>query len=274
MGRKGFSIFTSFINSLTPFMYNKLLAGLVLFAIQISAQAQQNADTTSSARTYQNGFALYGEVGVLRNNSFSGIRDQMKALNIRPFEPVMASIVLAKRRETERFYMEHRLILANSTKHSRDKDVPRSMFRGIGIGVDASPKFLNTERWNLLIPIGWDLMLYQLRIRNDQSAPLTQVLQNPSDFKSMKLYNGSLNLHGGIGADYKMNLFPKVYDKVYISAKMSYHLPVLRRGRWRGEDVTITDLPSFRANQLYAQLGLVIFPKGSQRVWKGMHKGF
>ncbi|REA62725.1 hypothetical protein DSL64_07320 [Dyadobacter luteus] len=252
-------------------MKNKLLLCFTLAFAHVGIQAQDVADTTTS-KTYNSGFAVYAEIGVLRNNSFSGIRDRMRELNIRPFESVMTSIVLAKRRETDKFYMEHRLILANSTKYNRDKDMPRSMFRGIGIGVDASPKFVNTKRWNVLVPLGWDLMLYQLRIKNDQSASLSQVIQNPGQFKSMRLYNGSLNLHGGVGVDYKMNFLPRIHDKVYISAKATYHLPVLRRGLWRGEDVTVNDLPSFRANQLYAQLGLVFFPKGSRKVWRGMHR--
>lgn len=256
--------------SLHYIMKNALLAGLVLLLSSVCAHAQDEADSSASERKYQSGFGVYAEVGVLPNSSFKGIRDRFKALNIEPFEPVMASVVLAKRMETDKFYMESRLILMNSTKHN-DDDVMRGMFRGIGLGVDASPKFVNSARWNVLVPIGWDIMLYQLRVKNNKSASLGQVIQNPNDFKSMKLYNGSFNLHGGIGADYKMNLFPKVYDKVYISAKATYHLPVFRRGQWRSDDVKITDLPSFKANQLYAQLGLVFFPKRTHKMWKGVH---
>lgn len=252
-------------------MISKIIGFLTVLAPLSFVQAQQSSDHTDSTRKYISGFGVYAEVGVLSNNSFKGIRERMKELNIKPFEPVMASVVLSKRLETDRFYMENRLILMNSTKHGGNKDIPKGMFRGIGIGIDASPKLVNSDRWNLLIPIGWDLMLYQVRIKNNKSATLAQVVQNPNNFQSMKLYNGSLNLHGGVGADYKMNLFPKVYDKVYLSAKVTYHLPVLRRGQWRGDDVRISDLPSFKANQLYTQLGLVFFPKGGHKMWKRMH---
>lgn len=252
-------------------MTNKLLAILTLLVSIGYAHAQDDTDSSASAKKYQTGFAVYAEFGVLPNKSFKGIRDQMKALNIEPFEPVMASVVLARRMETDKFFMESRLILMNSSKYKDDNNVMRGMFRGIGLGVDASPKFVNSSRWNLLVPIGWDIMLYQLRVKNNKSASLGQVIQNPSNFSSMKLYNGSFNLHAGIGADYKMNLFPKVYDKVYLSAKATYHLPIFKRGQWRGDDVTITDLPSFKANQLYAQLGLVFFPKRNHRTWRGMH---
>jgi hypothetical protein len=248
-------------------MIRKLLTVLVILASAHYAAAQNSDDSSDTTKKYQTGFAVYAEVGVLPNNSFKGIRDQMRALNIKPFESVMTSIVLAKRMETDKFFMESRLILMNSTKHNNDKDVSRGMFRGIGIGADASPKFVNSTRWNLLVPIGWDLMLYQLRVKNNKSASLAQVIQNPNNFTTMKLYSGSVNLHAGIGADYKMNLFPKVYDKVYISAKATYHLPIFKRGEWRGDDVRISDLPSFKANQLYAQLGLVFFPKRSRKMW-------
>ena len=215
--------------------------------------------------------AIYAEVGLLGNNSFKGIRNEMRTLGIKPFENIMASIVLAKRMETEKFFMESRLILMNSTKHSRDENVSRGIFRGIGIGVDGSPKFVNSKHWNLLIPIGWDLMLYQVKVKNDRTASFSQVVQNPNAYNTAKLHNGSFNLHAGIGADYKMNLLPKVYDQIYISGKVTYHLPIARMGRWRGDDVKITDLPSFKPNQLYAQLGLVFFPKKSHRMWGRMH---
>ena len=255
----------------TFFMKNNLLLSLLFITGLFTVQAQSETDTTSSTKKFSSGMAIYAELGVLSNSSFKSIREQMKALNIKPFEPVMASIVLAKRIETDKFYFENRLILMNSTKHSRDNDVTKGMFRGIGIGVDASPKFVNSTHWNVLIPIGWDLMLYQLKVKNNQSASLNQVVQNPNNYRSVKLHNGSFNLHAGVGVDYKMNLFPKVYDKVYISAKGSYHLPVFRMGRWRGDDVKVTDLASFKPNQLYVQLGLVFFPKSTHKMWGRMH---
>jgi len=253
-------------------MKNKLLLTAVFFTLFLNvASAQDSFDTTSTAKKYKSGLAVYAEFGLLSNNSFKGIRNEMRALGIKPFENVMASIVLAKRMETEKFFAESRLILMNSTKHGYDDNVSKGIFRGVGIGVDASPKFVNSTHWNLLIPIGWDLMLYQVKVKNNQTASFGQVVQNPNAYNSAKLHNGSFNLHAGIGADYKMNLFPKVYDKVYISGKVSYHLPVARMGRWRGDDVKVTDLPSFKANQLYAQIGLVFFPKNTHRMWGRMH---
>lgn len=257
-------------------MKNKLLLTIFLSAFFINiSNAQTISDTTITApKKFMSGMAVYAEFGVLSNSSFKAIRNQMKTLNIKPFEDLMASIVLAKRIETEKFFAESRLILMNSTKYNNDDNQSKGLFRGIGIGVDASPKFVNSTHWNVLIPIGWDLMLYQVKVKNDQTASFSQVVSNPNGYRSAKIHNGSFNLHAGIGVDYKMNLFPKVYDKVYISSKVTYHLPVARMGKWRGDDVKITDLPSFKANQLYAQIGLVFFPKNMGKMWGRMHNKF
>ena len=253
-------------------MKNKLLLSILLSALFLNmATAQDSSDTTAAGKKFRSGMAVYAEFGLLSNNSFKSIRDQMRTLGIKPFENLMASVVLAKRIETEKFFAESRLILMNSTKLSNDENVKKGIFRGIGIGVDASPKFVNTSHWNVLIPIGWDLMLYRLRVKDDKTASFNQIVQNPNGYQSVKLHTGSFNLHAGVGVDYKMNLFPKVYDKVYISGKVTYHLPVARMGRWRGDDVKITDLPSFKPNQLYAQIGLVFFPKHSHKMWGRMH---
>jgi hypothetical protein len=254
-------------------MKNKLLLILFLSAFFINnSNAQDGSDTASVTKKYQSGLAVYAEFGLLSNNSFKSIREQMKALNIKPFENLMASVVLAKRMETEKFFAESRLILMNSTKPNTDDNVSKGIFRGIGIGVDASPKFVNSTRWNVLVPIGWDLMLYQLKVKNDQTASFSQVVANPNGYRSVKLHTGSFNLHAGIGVDYKMNLFPKVYDKIYISSKVTYHLPVFRMGKWRGDDVKVDDLASFKPNQLYAQIGLVFFPKYRPDMYgMGMH---
>jgi hypothetical protein len=249
-------------------MKNKLLLSIIFSLLLINnSNAQYGSDTSTVTKKYRSGLAVYAEFGLLSNNSFKAIREQMKALNIKPFENLMTSIVLAKRMETERFFAESRLILMNSTKPNRDDNVSKGSFRGIGIGVDASPKFVNSTHWNVLVPIGWDLMLYQTRVKSDQSASFAQVVANPNGYRSVKLHTGSFNLHAGVGVDYKMNLFPKVYDKIYISSKVTYHLPIARMGKWRGDDVKVDDLPSFKPNQLYAQIGLVFFPKNNP----GMH---
>ncbi|CAG4994257.1 hypothetical protein DYBT9275_01354 [Dyadobacter sp. CECT 9275] len=249
-------------------MKNQILLIVCFFALSTHfASAQED----STARKYQTGMAIYGEFGLLSNKSFDAVRDKMMSLDVKPFESVMASIVLAKRLETRRWFSEARLILMNSTNYTKNKNDVKGYFGGIGIGMDAGPKLVSTKHWNVLIPIGYDLMLYRMMIKNNQSATLGQVVTTPSSFQSAKFYTGNINLHGGIGVDYKININGKCTDKLYISSKVSYQLPLLTNKKWKGDDVTVSDLPSFKPNQLYFQIGLIAFPKHDYRMWKGMH---
>jgi hypothetical protein len=247
-------------------MRNKILLAVILSVTFITC-AQAQTDTT--VRIFRSGMAIYGEFGLLPNNK--DIREQLSRLNIKPFTSFMGSIVLAKRMESERWFSEGRFIIMNSTNYTKDKDDKKAYLNGIGIGTDGGPKLVNTTRWNVLIPIGADLMLYRLKIKSNSSATISQVVQNPSSFQPIKLFTGNINLHAGIGADYKMNVMPKLYDKVYLSGKATYHLPILGKRKWKGEDVTISDLSSLKLNQIYLQLGLVFFPKPGMKKWGKMH---
>jgi hypothetical protein len=247
-------------------MRNKLLSAAIL-AVTFITCAQAQKDTT--VRMFKSGMAVYAEFGLLPNNK--DIREQLSRLNIKPFTSFMGSIVLAKRTESERWFSEGRIIIMNSTNYTQDKDDKKAYLGGVGIGTDGGPKLVNSTRWNVLVPIGFDLMLYQLKIKSNSSATISQVVQSPSTFQPVKLFTGNINLHAGIGADYKMNVMPKLYDKVYLSGKVTYHLPVLGKRKWKGEDVTITDLSSLKLNQIYLQLGLVFFPKPGMKKWRKMH---
>jgi hypothetical protein len=246
-------------------MRNKLLFCSILAMITAgSAKAQ----TDSTIRIFKNGVAIYAEFGLLPNNKT--MREQLDKLQIKPFTSFMGSIVLAKRTESERWFSEARIIIMNSTNYTTDKDLRKAYLGGIGIGTDGGPKLVNNRRWNVLIPIGFDLMLYQLKIKSNQTATIGQVIQNPQSFEPIRLRTGNINFHAGIGADYKMNFLPKWHDQVYLSGKASYHLPVLGRRKWKGEDVTVSDLSSLKLNQIYLQVGLVFFPKKGAKKWGGM----
>ncbi|WP_031526636.1 hypothetical protein [Dyadobacter crusticola] len=249
-------------------MKNKLLL-IASFLIIFSgfASAQTEADTT--VRLFKSGMAIYAEFGLLPNNK--AIRDQLTQLGVKPFEGLMGSIVLARRTESEKWFSEGRIIIMNSTNYTTDKNVKKAYLSGIGIGTDGGPKLVNTSRWNVTIPLGVDVMLYRLNIRSNGNATIGQVVNNPSSFQAVKLFTPNVNLHGGLGVDYKMNLFPKVNDKVYLSGKVTYHQPLLGKRKWRGENVTITDLPSLKVNQVYVQVGLVVFPKPGDKKWGKMH---
>lgn len=246
-------------------MKNKLLFSTIL---AISTFGFAHAQTDSTVRMFKSGMAIYAEFGLLPNNK--AMREQLDRLQIKPFTSFMGSIVLAKRTESQRWFSEGRIIIMNSTNYTTDKDVRKAYLNGIGIGTDGGPKIVNNRRWNVLIPIGFDLMLYQLKIKSNQTATIGQVTQNPQSYEPVRLRTGNINFHAGIGADYKMNVLPKWHDQVYLSGKASYHLPLLGRRKWKGEDVTISDLSSLKLNQIYFQLGLVFFPKKDAKMWKGM----
>ncbi|WP_026629956.1 hypothetical protein [Dyadobacter alkalitolerans] len=248
-------------------MKNKLLFSAIL-AMFIFTNVQ--AQTDSTVRMFKSGMAIYAEFGLLPNNKT--MREQLDRLQIKPFTSFMGSIVLAKRTESQRWFTEGRIIIMNSTNYTTDKDQRKAYLNGIGIGTDGGPKLVNNRRWNVLVPIGFDLMLYQLKIKSNQTATIGQVTQNPQSYQPVRLRTGNINFHAGIGADYKMNVLPKWHDQVYLSGKASYHLPLLGRRKWKGEDVTISDLSSLKLNQVYLQLGLVFFPKKDAKMWNGMGK--
>jgi len=248
-----------------------LLSILSLIAIYGSATAQSDSTSKSSTKKYSSGFAIYGEFGLLSNNSFTDIRKSLKAQGIEPFGSLMGSIVLAKRIETTRWVAENRLIIMNSTRYNNDVDVKRGSLWGLGIGMTAGPKIVNTSKWNVFIPVGLDAMIYKLGIKSNSSASFARLLLSPANYQAIKLYSTSLNLNAGVGVDYKTGLMPSKFDKFYISAKASYHLPIATSGQWRGENVQVNDLASFKPSQLYLSVGLVMMPKFAHSKWGGMH---
>jgi hypothetical protein len=249
-------------------MKNKLLL-IASFLIIFSGFARAQTEPDTTVRMFKSGMAIYAELGLLPNNK--AIRDQLSRLGVKPFEGLMGSIVLARRTESEKWFSEGRIIIMNSTNYTTDKNVKKAYLSGIGIGTDGGPKLVNTSRWNVTIPLGVDVMLYRLNIKSNGNATIGQVVNNPSSFQAVKLFTPNINLHGGLGVDYKMNLFPKVHDKVYLSGKVTYHQPLLGKRKWRGENVTITDLSSLKVNQVYVQIGAVIFPKPNGKKWGKMH---
>ncbi len=244
-------------------MKHSILSVILLLCVAFSS----NAQTDTTRFEMKSGMAIYGEFGLLDNSSFDAIRNKMIALDIKPFEQLMASIVFAKRFEGDRWFLENRLILMNSTNYTTNKNEVKGYFGGIGIGVDAGPKLLNTKHWNILLPIGYDLMLYRFMVKNNQSATLAQIAQNPSAYETTKLRTGNVNVHAGIGVDYKINFKKGFTERLYISTKASYHLPLFQKNNWKGSDVTVSDLPYFKPNQLYFQVGLVAFPRKQQNHW-------
>jgi hypothetical protein len=246
-------------------MKNKLLFTLMLAAVTAGSASAQSDSTT---RIFKSGMGIYAEFGLLPNNK--AIREQLSRLQIKPFTSFMGNLVLVRRTESERWFSEGRIIIMNSTNYTKDKNDRKAYLSGIGIGTDGGPKLVNTSRWNVMIPLGADLMLYRLNIKSNGSATMAQLVANPSAFQAVKLFTGNINLHGGLGVDYKMDVLPKFHEKVYLSGKVTYHQPILGKRKWKGENVTVSDLSNLKVNQVYVQLGLVFFPKAGMKKWGGM----
>ena len=247
-------------------MKRKLLICFLLSAFCISAASAQS---DSTVRIFKTGMAVYAELGMLPNNKT--LRDQLARLQVKPFTSFMGNLVLARRTESERWFSEARIIVMNSTNYTSDRDTRKAYLNGFGIGTDGGPKLVNTARWNVTIPLGADFMLYRLNIKSNASVSAQQLLNNPSAYQAVKLYTANINLHGGIGVDYKMNFLPKIHEKVYLSGKLTYHQPILGRRKWKGDNVTVDDLSRLKVNQLYVQLGFVFFPRPHMKKWGGMH---
>jgi hypothetical protein len=257
-------------------MKNRILLSAMLFtAVCSSVKAQSDSTAADSVKRadkkYISGFGVSAEFGVLSNSSFTEMRRQLKLLGTEPFGSLMSSIVLTRRMESSRWVSEHRIVLMNSTKENDEINVKRASLWGVGLGLNAGPKLVNTTRWNVFVPIGFDAMFYKMGIKSNHSASLNQVINNTGNFQAVKLYTASLNVNAGVGVDYKTNFMKKHNDQFYISGRVSYHLPVVSRGQWRGENVQVNDLEKFKPNQLYVSLGIVIIPKLSGHKWGGMH---
>ncbi|GGB78066.1 hypothetical protein [Dyadobacter sediminis] len=237
-------------------MKNRILLYLLLTtATFTSVQAQ----TDSTLRIFDSGFGIYAELGMLPANK--AIRNELAKMNIKPFTAFMGSVVLTRRRESPRWFSEGRIIAMNSTNYTTGKNGLKADLAGIGIGTDGGPKLMNNPRWNLTIPFGADVMLYRLSIKSDGQVAIGPLLQNPSAYKPVRLLNANINLHAGIGADYKMDFLPKFNEKVFLSGKLTYQQPLLAKRKWKSESVTVSDLPSLKLNQIFFQIGLVFFPK-------------
>ena len=253
-------------------MKSKILLSALFFITFSSVKAQTDSTiATPEAKKYSSGFAVFAEFGVLSNSSFTNLRRQLKVLGAEPFGSLMSSIVLARRMESNRWIAENRIILMNSSKPNDEVDQKRASLWGIGLGMNVGPKLVNNTKWNVFIPVGFDAMFYKLGVKSNYTASLGKVITNPGNYQAVKLYSGSLNLNAGVGIDYKTGIMPKHFEKFYISSKVSYHLPIASSGQWRGENVQVTDVSTFKPNQLYLSIGVVMVAKNKHGKWGGMH---
>jgi hypothetical protein len=217
---------------------------------------------SSSTRKFMSGMAVYGEFGVLSNNTMTDMIKQLKSQSVDPFNSFMSSLVLAHRHESNQWMTENRLIFSGAGKYDDSKvDYKKANLFGVGIGLVTGPKIVNTPRLNVFIPVGVDLMYYRMGIKSNPSASLNKLINNPGSYQAVKLSTKTINVNAGIGLDYKTGWFSKYYDRFYLSARAAYHYPVATSGQWRGENVQVNDLTSFKPDQLYLSVGIVASPK-------------
>lgn len=250
-------------------MKRQILPCILLALCSLSSFAQSDSTTTRKVMT---GMAIYADFGVLSNSSMDAMRKELTTQSVKPFSSLMSSIVLAQRGETSKWIFERKIIIAGSKSYDREEtDVKRATLRGIGIGATVGRKLVSTSKINVSVPVGIDLMYYRMKIKSNPAASLNKVIANPGIYQAVKLGMGTANVNVGITLDYKTGWFGKAMDNFYISPRLSYQIPVLRTGQWKGDNVQVNDLTSFKPQQLYAGIGVVMMPKNISKHWRQMH---
>jgi hypothetical protein len=251
-----------------------------VFLIVLSSVATQaQTDSTGRKKSDSNGkkkiiagMAVYGEFGVISNSTMNDMRKELKVQNVDPFNSYTSSLVLAHRVESAKWMMEHRILVTGSGKFDETTlDQKRANLWGFGIGLTGGPKLVSTSRINVYVPIGVDLMYYQMVIKSNPSASLNKLINNPGTYQPIKMATKTVNVSAGLGFDYKTGWFSKIYDNFAIATRAAYHLPVYTSGQWRGENVQVNDLTSFKPSQLYLSIGIVASIKHMEGKWRRGH---
>ncbi len=239
----------------------------ILCIVLFGSSAYAQTDSTAKKKV-TTALAIYGEFGVLSNSTMTDMMKELKTQSVDPFSSSMSSLILAHRAESSKWMMEHRIIISGSGKYDDDQvDFKRATLSGLGIGLNGGPKLVDNAKLSVYVPVGVDLMYYRMVIKSNPSASLNKLINNTGSYQPVKISTKTINVNAGIGMDYKTGWFSKYYDKFYISARAAYHLPVVTSGQWRGENVQVNDLTSFKPSQLYLSVGIVASVKHSNRMW-------
>lgn len=146
--------------------------------------------------------------------------------------------------------------------------VRRGRLYGFGVGLSGMYKLINTRQFIVGPVVGYDVMLYRLSLLpvDRDNVLLANVAANPAAYNPVTFRQGFyLNLQGGIGGDIRVYWFKKTYDELRFGGRIGYQLPFLRNQKWEFNDGNVSDLPAFKANMLYYQFGLTLFPKKLSR---------
>ena len=246
-------------------MKNQLLwiVWVICLWLPTRTQAQDSARVKSKT-----GLRVMGDIGLLKNNSLAAIRQQLQqtGLDASGVGDHFSTFVLSFVRDYPKTYSEFRLLLVNSdnidpTNSPIDK---RVTFYGYGFGGSYTFKLINSQRFVVGPTVGYDFMWYRLRIlpQNSQNLSITNIVANPAYYNTIKLRQGFYtNIQAAFGAEYKTGWFKKLYDDFRIGVRVGYQLPLIRNDKWRYTDGVVGDVPGFKSNMLFSQIGFTFINK-------------
>ena len=241
-----------------PTKKHLLLLSFSLLALSATAQ-----DSTRS----RFGFRSWGDISLLTNNSLHDIRDRMQqtGLDASGVGNRVYTTGFSFVRTSPKNTSETRLLLVNSenldpASNQIDK---RVTFYGYGFGTAFTRHLIYTKRFILGPTLGYDFMWYRLRIlpQNSNNLAINNIVANPAFYNTVTFRQGFYwNLHAAISADYRFHWFKKYYDEFRLGARVGYQLPLVRTKNWRYGDGTVGDLPGFKSNNLFLQIGITAIP--------------
>lgn len=244
-------------------MRNKIT--VVALLVTLGSFASQAQDTT---RRSVSGIRLSVEVPLMDNTSLKRIQDKLlqTGLNADGVGSSFGNFVVSFLRDNPKWLNETRFIGTLTTEDGPvvSAAVRRGRLYGFGLGFSGMYKAINTRRFIVGPVLGYDVMWYRLSLLpvDRDNVLLANVAANPAAYNPVTFRQGLyLNLHGGVGADVRVYWFKKAYDELRFGARVGYQLPFLRNQKWEFNDGSVADLPAFRANLLYYQAGLTLFPK-------------
>ncbi len=253
-------------------MKNKLtFIGLWFTLATVTGQAQ---DTT---RRSMAGFRGGVESGFVTNNSLVSIQQKLQQTNIDAgaVGDRVINMGFSFVRDWPKHTAETRFLFTGATNNGPvvSPAIRRARFSGFGFGFSETYKLINTRRLVAGPMAGYDIMWYQLALLpvDRNNLLLATVVNNPVAYTPVTFRQGlQLNLHAAAAVDYRFYWLQKYYNEWRVGARMGYQLPVGRGGPWRINDGNMGDLPGFRANMLYYQFSLSVFPKSAKERKNGI----
>ncbi len=239
-----------------------LISGSLL---TLSATAQ---DSTRSPL----GLRIWSDISLQTNNSLRDIRERLQqtGLDASGVGNRFYTIGLSFVRTTQKTTSETRFLLVNSENidPANSQIDKRVTFYGYGIGAAVTRNLVNTRRFLIGPTLGYDFMWYRLRIlpQNGANLAINNVVTNPAFYNTVSLRQGFyMNVQGAISADYRFYWLKKFYNEFRIGTRIGYQFPLIRSEKWRYGDGTVGDLPGFKSNNLFVQIGVTLFPASRAR---------